>query len=235
MTNHPFKPTITLPLFSAYIEALLASLIKADNTETLVTTYLSTRSNSDSHDKVNNNVNYDPSKAATLLWAVSDQSAALLMSEHLKSHFYTDVAISSDNTTSSAHKLMASSQIITLAELNNHTSKQRYPLACFWLTELSKEQWQPYIPLLMRYRDLYAAHLLIALDNSIDLRAYGFTPFNIFEEMPLQSEIDICSNTSIIEPEITLWQFNLYDYKPLPNWFNADHWANPENWDKRRW
>ena len=33
----------------------------------------------------------------------------------------------------------------------------------------------------------------------------------------------------------TLWQFNLYDYKQLPNWLNADYWANPENWDKHRW
>ena len=34
---------------------------------------------------------------------------------------------------------------------------------------------------------------------------------------------------------LNVWQFNLYDYKPRPNWLNADYWANPENWDKYRW
>lgn len=33
----------------------------------------------------------------------------------------------------------------------------------------------------------------------------------------------------------TVWQFNILDYKQVPDWFNAKFWANPENWDKYRW
>ena len=90
----------------------------------------------------------------------------------------------------------------------------------------------------MRYRDLYAAHLLIALDDTLDLKAYGFTPFDILNEPSLemntteQTEQPLSAKSSA---SARLWQFNLYDYKQLPNWLNADYWANPENWGKHRW
>ena len=85
----------------------------------------------------------------------------------------------------------------------------------------------------MRYRDLYAAHLLIALDSSIDLKPYGFTPFDILNEPSLNID-DIQSITSSTVTA-TLWQFNLYEYKQLPILLNADYWANPENCGKHRW
>ena len=153
-----------------------------------------------------------------LLWVVPDQNARLALKTLLK------------NT--------RSPQISTLLELNQRQLPERYELACFWLPTLSPELLQQYIPLLMRYRDLYAAHLLIALDNTLDLKAYGFTPFDILNEPSLEM-----NNTDKTKQPLSakssasarLWQFNLYDYKQLPNWLNADYWANPENWGKHRW
>lgn len=153
-----------------------------------------------------------------LLWVVPNQNARLALKTLLK------------NT--------RSPQISTLLELNQRQLPERYELACFWLPTLSPELLQQYIPLLMRYRDLYAAHLLIALNDTLDLKAYGFTPFDILHEPSLemntteQTEQPLSVKSSA---SARLWQFNLYDYKQLPNWLNADYWANPENWGKHRW
>lgn len=153
-----------------------------------------------------------------LLWVVPDQNARLALKTLLK------------NT--------RSPQISTLLELNQRQLPERYELACFWLPTLSPELLQQYIPLLMRYRDLYAAHLLIALDDILDLKAYGFTPFDILNEPSLEmNTTDQTEQPSSAKSSASarLWQFNLYDYKQLPNWLNADYWANPENWGKHRW
>ena len=141
-----------------------------------------------------------------------------------------------DDTTSTNENTEArlnARHLSTLSDLTKQHVPDRYELACFWLPTLSEELTQHYVPLLMRYRDLYAAHLLIALDSSIDLKPYGFTPFDILNEPSLNID-DIQSITSSTVTA-TLWQFNLYDYKQLPNWLNADYWANPENWGKHRW
>lgn len=37
------------------------------------------------------------------------------------------------------------------------------------------------------------------------------------------------------ERPIHLYRFDLYDYKPVPEWLNARHWAHPELWGKYRW
>ena len=153
-----------------------------------------------------------------LLWVVPDQNVRLALKTLLK------------NT--------RSPQISTLLELNQRQLPERYELACFWLPTLSPELLQQYIPLLMRYRDLYAAHLLIALDDTLDLKAYGFTPFDILNEPSLEMNTnDKSEQPSSVKSSASarLWQFNLYDYKQLPNWLNADYWANPENWGKHRW
>ena len=153
-----------------------------------------------------------------LLWVIPDQNARLALETLLK------------NT--------RSPQISTLLELNQRQLPERYELACFWLPTLSPEFLQQYIPLLMRYRDLYAAHLLIALDDTLDLKAYGFTPFDILNEPSLEmNTTDKSEQPSSVKSSASarLWQFNLYDYKQLPNWLNADYWANPENWGKHRW
>jgi hypothetical protein len=32
-----------------------------------------------------------------------------------------------------------------------------------------------------------------------------------------------------------LYEYNILNYKNVPDWLNAKHWANPELWDKHRW
>lgn len=108
----------------------------------------------------------------------------------------------------------------TLTALAKETVLTRYSLVCFWLPDLGDEDMSHYLPLIMRYRDLYAEHMLVLTCNDIQLQAYGLTPLDRLSDIPLA---------------LTLWQFNLYDYKQLPPWLNSKYWANPEQWNKRRW
>lgn len=213
MTTQPTsRATITLPLLMDYIDVLLPSLaIKVGTPETPEQTAI--RQTSDSSDGSSDD-------SSELLWVVQDKAERLALQTSLKNL---------DNKKGKTH-------LSTLSELTQQQLPERYELACFWLPNLSAELLPQYIPLLMRYRDLYAAHLLIALDSTLDLKAYGFTPFDILSEPSLKDAgsraIHASSSTDSLP---TLWQFNLYDYKQLPNWLNADYWANPENWGKHRW
>jgi len=67
-------------------------------------------------------------------------------------------------------------------------------------------------------RDLMARRVLVIAygDQSDVMRALGFT---------LVEKIDAWE----------LWQFNILEYKQVPDWLNSRYWANPENWDKYRW
>ena len=210
MTKHTTnRSDITLPLLIEYINVLMPSLARQ------------------SHTAINDQLN----DSIELLWAVKDKNAHSALASALKNA----MSNKSDHTaTADTQKL----QIATVSELTQQQTLTRYELACFWLPTLSVERLHHYIPLMMRYRDLYAAHLLIALDSSIDLKAYGFTRFDILNEQALK--LNDTHQVDQTEPLLssvsaTLWQFNLYDYKQLPNWLNADYWANPENWDKNRW
>lgn len=209
MTKHNAnRSDITLPLLIDYVDAILPSLTTQTNT-----------TNNQSNDSTD------------LLWVMQDQEAKRIFEFQLNNHMLSD-----NHNISTKDRQKPS--ISTLSKLSQQQVPERYGLACFWLPTLSPELLQQYIPLLMRYRDLYAAHLLIALNNNIDLKAYGFTPFDILSEQSLENEIIDKLKLSLLIPSsdsATLWQFNLYDYKQLPNWFNADYWANPENWGKNRW
>lgn len=205
MTQHSSNhANITLPLLIDYVDALLPSLA----TEVGATSS-------------------QPNDNAEVLWVLQDKDAQLAIGSQLNSHVANQ---SHSSSTAGMQKL----QISTLSKLFHQPLLERYTLACFWLPTLSSELLQQYIPLLMRYRDLYAAHVLIALDDTVDLKAYGFTPFDVLNEQPSEDKV-INKAKSVSSDSATLWQFNLYDYKQLPNWLNADYWANPENWDKNRW
>lgn len=199
---------ITLPLLIDYVDALLPSL----------TTHVDA-------------ISSQPNDNAEVLWVLQDKEAQLAIEPQLNGH-----VINESHSSSTAH--MQKPQIYTLSKLFHQSIPERYTLACFWLPTLSLELLQQYIPLLMRYRDLYAAHVLIALDNTVDLKAYGFTPFDVLSEQNLEDKAIDRAKSSSSDTSLdsaTLWQFNLYDYKQLPNWLNADYWANPENWGKSRW
>ena len=216
MIKHPAsRSDITLPLLIDYIDALLPSLTAPSDTPNTV--------------EQTHNI-------TELLWIVQDKNARLVLKAQFKDHLNSQ---SNHSAVKDSDKL----QIVTLIELTQQQRPERYDLACFWLPTLSPELLQQYIPLLMRFRDLYAAHLLIAIDHTIDLKAYGFTPFDILDEQSIEANVvnqdEALESSESIKPlssvAATLWQFNLYDYKQLPNWLNADYWANPENWGKHRW
>lgn len=38
-----------------------------------------------------------------------------------------------------------------------------------------------------------------------------------------------------VEPRLTLFKYNIEDYKKTPDWLNANNWANPQLWGKYRW
>lgn len=219
MMKHTISSSnITLPLLIAYIAALLPSLAARANTQVLA-----------EHNESN--------KALKLLWVVENKAEKSALKIPLSDNQLTR------NTAANSHQETGESLLstvpLTLFELTKQPLPERYELACFWLPTLSEELLQQYVPLLMRYRDLYAAHLLIALDSAIDLRAYGFTALDVLSEqasaLNTPNSMQSPLLTSSLPIPVTLWQFNLYDYKPLPNWLNADYWANPENWGKQRW
>jgi len=37
------------------------------------------------------------------------------------------------------------------------------------------------------------------------------------------------------QPKLTLFKYNIEDYKKTPDWLNADNWANPQLWGKYWW
>ena len=211
MTTHPAKHSeITLPLLIEYVDALITSLDSSLDRKQAQTTAEQTDDTTE------------------LLWVVHDREALSLLQTQLKKN----TTIKGDNSTKDSNVLANAFHTSTLSELAKQHTPERYELACFWLPTLSHELLPHYIPAPMRYRDLYAAHLLVALDSTMDLKPYGFTPFDILNEPSLNiSDVESITSSSV---SATLWQFNLYDYKQLPNWLNADYWANPENWGKHR-
>lgn len=211
MTTHTAKYSkITLPLLIEYVDALMPSL---DN----------------SLDKQAQTMTRQTDDTTQLLWVAHDKTELSTLQTQLKKTTHIkDTNVKDDNNVSAE-----AWHVSTLSELAKQPVLERYELACFWLPTLSQELLHQYIPALMRYRDLYAAHLLVALDSSIDLKPYGFTPFDVLSEPSLDiSDIESITSSTV---SAALWQFNLYDYKQLPNWLNADYWANPENWGKYRW
>lgn len=106
----------------------------------------------------------------------------------------------------------------------NQPFKQRYDLAVVILNvpELCTLNIQQKTQLLVKLRDLMAKRILLIATNEEQalLRALGFTQL-----VGQQSE----------NQDFAFWQFNILDYKQVPDWLNAKFWANPENWNKFRW
>ena len=229
--------TVTLNILNDYIKALLSTLddsVSPSNVEDnaqLSVNKDTVNKNTIKKNTVNKKSNNKKSnQLPQLLWIVENQKMLAELRSQLSLKNEGDDGEKAVNTPTSMNATTKKiADLSTLPELTTQPVSQRYQLACFWLPNLSSDLLQPYIPLLMGYRDLYAAHLLIALDSTLDLRSYGFTPLDILGETPLPQ------SSSNLSASLTLWQFNLYDYKKLPNWLNADYWANPENWNKHRW
>ncbi|MFW2178326.1 MULTISPECIES: DUF6231 family protein [unclassified Moraxella] len=103
---------------------------------------------------------------------------------------------------------------------------QRFELAVLILTGDCQIDTQN----IQRCRDLFAKYCLVLqpvpIDSStnqpLDMFSFGFSRFHE-QVIPL------------LDNNYHIWQFNLFDYKHLPDWFNSKFWANPENWNKFRW
>lgn len=101
---------------------------------------------------------------------------------------------------------------------------QRYDLAVVNLlrqTDINNDT-QSIDNALVRLRDLFARKVIVlaAATQQKQLRALGFQQLQ--DILPVESTVHI-------------WQFNILNYKHVPDWFNSKFWANPENWNKYRW
>ena len=109
-----------------------------------------------------------------------------------------------------------------------HRFAKRYDLAVIILSNDSTIDTQ----IIQRCRDLFAKHCLVVQNLSepapgVDVASFGFSRLH---EQPIV-EHDQSHHTTSYQ----VWQFNLFDYKHLPDWFNSKFWANPELWNKFRW
>lgn len=108
-----------------------------------------------------------------------------------------------------------------------HRFAKRYDLAVIILSNDSTIDTQ----IIQRCRDLFAKHCLVVQNLSepatgVDVVSFGFSRLH---EQP------IVENDQDHHTSYQVWQFNLFDYKHLPDWFNSKFWANPELWNKFRW
>ena len=102
--------------------------------------------------------------------------------------------------------------------------QQRYDLgfvilsdeALYRLSDTEKSQ------ILVKLRDLMAKRIVVLshIEDEHLLRSLGFTQL-----------IDRKNE----QENLALWQFNILNYKHVPDWFNSKFWANPDNWNKFRW
>lgn len=109
-----------------------------------------------------------------------------------------------------------------------HRFAKRYDLAVIILSNDSAIDTQ----IIQRCRDLFAKHCLVVQNLSepatgVDVVSFGFS--RLHEQPIVENDQDHHATN------YQVWQFNLFDYKHLPDWFNSKFWANPELWNKFRW
>ena len=109
-----------------------------------------------------------------------------------------------------------------------HRFAKRYDLAVIILSNDSAIDTQ----IIQRCRDLFAKHCLVVQNLSepatgVDVASFGFS--RLHEQPIVENDQDHHATN------YQVWQFNLFDYKHLPDWFNSKFWANPELWNKFRW
>jgi len=107
---------------------------------------------------------------------------------------------------------------------------RRWPLVCLLEPDIDKPC---LIRLLARIRDLHAdrvIHISNTRNNNTcgwalaDSLALGFSQIG---KSVIAEQLD--------ESELQIFEFDIRNYKPAPDWLNAKNWANPERWDKHRW
>ena len=95
-----------------------------------------------------------------------------------------------------------------------------YDLAALDLSEGPLNQ--AAVQLVTRLRDLLAKRVVISARAEDTLYGLGFYEMDLEQE-----EAD--------PKKLRYWQYNIHDYKQVPDWLNARFWANPQNFNKYRW
>ena len=115
-------------------------------------------------------------------------------------------------------------QYCSVNDMLNLPFTQRYDLA---LVNLLKEDLQDIEDqqlnqMLVRLRDLFAKKMLVLASPKFEksLRALGLSQL---------------TENDFNQQDVQIWQFNILNYKHVPDWFNSKFWANPDNWNKYRW
>ena len=111
-------------------------------------------------------------------------------------------------------------ECINSSELLAKHFTAHYDLAALDLSEAPLNQ--AAVQVVTRLRDLLAKRVVICAQASDTLYGLGFFEMSLTEmgEAP---------------GECRYWQFNIHDYKQVPDWLNARFWANPQNFNKYRW
>ena len=106
---------------------------------------------------------------------------------------------------------------IDTAQLTTLPFAQRYDLAVVWLQD-DPQTAEVLEHGLTRLRDILARKVLVLTHptHTDRLRALGFSCIEDLNDWQF-------------------WQFNILEYKQVPDWLNAKYWANPENFGKYRW
>lgn len=192
-----------------------------------------------------------PERAPKILYLFDNQQSTQYFQQVLNAHISTIEQAYSEQVASSKHdehtlhpfnhhiSSLVSSAVSSMDEmlLNKKTPEAdpRYALACIWIPNATSQQLQQYLPIITRCRDIHAEHTIVFTNPSLQLYAYGFNRLQISSLSDLNNSNSLESDTMRVLQALVAWQFNLYDYKPRPDWFNADYWANPENWGKFFW
>jgi hypothetical protein len=102
---------------------------------------------------------------------------------------------------------------------------QRFDLALVvdCLEHLSKRAG---LELLGGVRNLNASRIAVLAD----LAACGWKDTDFFS-LALQTNEQFCRDNQVL----TLFTYDLLEYKQVPDWLNARFWANPENFGKYWW
>ena len=153
------------------------------------------------------------------------QPQSILLLGDLDSEFLTDYLHQKEILNQSCElTVIPSSEIDSLSELNRRFD---VGIAVDIFEKIDKTAGQQ---LLAKLRDLLTAQYLVALElnNSDSSAHWALTDLFSFALKKVSSY-----NTQ--QQTVSLFKYNIEDYKNTPDWLNADNWANPHLWGKYWW
>lgn len=83
--------------------------------------------------------------------------------------------------------------------------------------------------LVSRLRDQLAGTVLVCVDT----RAPAAERWTISDFIALGFRRS--PDSRHLGPEVSVYRYDIRDYKTTPDWLNSRYWANPQRWDRERW